>query len=241
MLDLPLLRGSAVTQLFADVPRNLERYRSGDFHFLLDDPAQFIESGCEIDEEKLLTVDCAPGDDNEVQCCLSMDAALSGITPYLARDERLWARLSHLELLPYGRSRWPIPADNEKAVAHIRKHFFARGSRGIERDNVAARLWWMAAVCKKVEGLSLEQALTALLFQSDVRANIIERPSTSQNAHLLSALIRELYDSYKGDRTLFEREKFRSLMKRLNLEGGVLLLDVLDDDSLQELVTASVA
>ena len=42
----------------------------------------------------------------------------------------------------------------------------------------------MATICSKVNGLPLEQSLTAFLHQSDVRANIVERPTTSQNATL---------------------------------------------------------
>ncbi|MDO9151888.1 MAG: DUF6339 family protein, partial [Methylotenera sp.] len=90
----------------------------------------------------------------------------------MARDERVWVRLTHIELLHYSRTRWPIPNKDEAAIAHIQKHFFARSARGIERDNAVSRLWWMATVASKVEGLKAAEALEALLFQSDVRANI---------------------------------------------------------------------
>ena len=151
----------------------------------------------------------------------------------MARDERLWVRITHIEFLEYSRTRWPIPVDNEKAVIHIKKHFFAKGARGLERDNAISRLWWMAEICRKVEGLSLKEALTAFLYQSDVRANIVERPTTSQNPALLSAVINKLHHSYlTKEKSLYERKKFRSVMKKLNIEGGTKLLEVLDLDSL---------
>jgi hypothetical protein len=236
MSNLQLFRAQTVAQLFADVANNLDLYRSGDFTDLLHDQSHFLDSSCTTDEEALKKITGTKENNNEVECCLNIFPAISGVSSYLARDERLWARLCHIELLDYARSRWPIPANDEKAVAHIKKHFFAKGARGIERDNAASRLWWMAKICNKVKGLPLEQSLTAFLHQSDVRANIVERPTTSQNATLLSSVVNKLHESYNGDKALYERKRFRSVMKNLNLEGGVRLLEVLGDKELNKLV-----
>jgi hypothetical protein len=236
MSNLQLFRSQTVAQLFADVPKNLSLYRQGDFSTLLHDTSLFLDSTCTADDELLKKITCTKENDNEVSCCLNILTAVGGVSSYLARDERLWARLCHIELLEYSRCRWIIPADDEKAITHIRKHFFAKGARGIERDNAASRLWWMGIICSKVQGLSLEQALTAFLYQTDVRANIVERPTTSQNPSLLSSVVNKLHDSYIGDKSLYNREKFRAVMKNLNLEGGTRLLEVLGDKELKSLV-----
>lgn len=236
MIPLALFRHSAISQLYKDININLARYRDGDFEFLTEDPSRFIESKCQIDEGRLVDVHCSSDDTNEVACCMAVADGLNGVTPYLARDERIWVRLTHIELLHYSRTRWPIPSTDTEAVTHIQKHFFARSARGIERDNAISRLWWMATVASKVEGLKTSEALDALLFQSDVRASIIERPSTSQNTALLSALVIQLHKSLLSNQELFERKRFRSLMKQLNINGGVKLLDVLGVDVLQEMV-----
>lgn len=236
MSNLQLFRSQAVAHLFNDVEKNLEKYRSGNFEDFLHDPSLFLDSTCSADDDAIKKITCTKENDNEVACCLNILSAIHGVSSYLARDERLWARLCHIELIEYSRTRWPIPPDDGKAVAHIKKHFFAKGARGIERDNAVSRLWWMATICNKVQGLSLEQSLTAFLFQTDVRANIVERPTTSQNATLLSSVVNKLHDSYQGNKALYNREKFRSVMKNLNLEGGVRLLEVLDDKELSNLV-----
>jgi hypothetical protein len=54
---------------------------------------------------------------------------------------------------------------------------------------------------------------------------------------LLSAVVNELHKSYGADKALYERERFRSVMKQLNLIGGVVLLEVLDGDSLRAVVS----
>ena len=233
MIEIKLFKVSTVSHLFDSIEANLEVYRSGSFETMLQDSSLVLGSSCTLDPSIIPSVTCTKGDDNEVECCLNVHAGLKGISAYLARDERLWVRITHIEFLEYSRTRWPIPVDNEKAVIHIKKHFFAKGARGLERDNAISRLWWMAEICRKVEGLSLKEALTAFLYQSDVRANIVERPTTSQNPALLSAVINKLHHSYlTKEKSLYERKKFRSVMKKLNIEGGTKLLEVLDLDSL---------
>lgn len=236
MVEIKLLKESVVRELFDAVPVNLSTYRSGSFNSLLSDTSLFINSSCMFDAKAATRIVCSDEDNNEVVACLAILDTLSGVSAYLARDERLWTRLSHIEFLDYSRMRWPIPVEDEKAVAHIRKHFFAKGSRGVERDNSISRLWWMATLCARVENLSLEESLQAFLYQSDVRANIIERPTTSQNASVLSAVINKLHESLLDDKSLYEREKFRSLMKKLNIEGGVKLLEALEYDGIKQVV-----
>lgn len=236
MKKIRLLRSRIVQQLARDVSDNLSRYRHDNFDFLGADPANFFEIDQEFDDQKLSHVDCEIGDHKEVECCIHIYEAMGQISPYLARDSRLWVYLTHTSLLEYARKRWPIPSDDEKAVSHIRKHFFATGTRGIERDNAASRLWWMATLCSRVSGLTLAEALTSFLHQYDVRANIIERPTTSQSVPVFSCVLKKLNESYNGNKKLFEREKFRSVMKELNLQGGVKLLETLSEHEIGRIV-----
>lgn len=236
MTKIRLLRSRIIQQLTMEVPHNLERYRSGNFNFLESDPANFFEIDQELDEQKMAKVDCDKDDHKEIDCCIHVYEALGKMSAYLARDTRLWVYLTHTSLLEYARKRWPIPTDAEAAAGHIRKHFFVTGVRGIERDNAASRLWWMAALASRVSGMTLTEALTSFLYRTDVRANIIERPTTSQNVAVFSALLKKLDESYKGDKALFERAKFRPLMKKLNLQGGVKLLGALSGQEIGSIV-----
>lgn len=230
------LHEAALTQLQETIPQHLDAYRGGGFGYLADDPSLYFETSIEIDAVAIEKI-AVGSDTGEAGNCILMWEALPGISPAVAREERLWVYLTHTLMLSYSRDRWPIPDDDEKAVSHIRRHFFANGSRGLERDNAASRLWWMAHVCKKVKGIDFDDALTTLLHKPDVRANIIERPTTSQSPIILSAIIRELHASLQGDEKLFDRSVFRQFMKGLNLRGGHVLLDVLDDHDIQRLLS----
>ena len=237
MPDVKLFKSSTVRSLFDSVEENLDKYRSGDFSDLLHDSNLFLGAACDFSAEQSVGLTCTATDDNEVTCCLAIFNALPAISASLARDERLWVRLSHIEFCEYARTRWKIPADNTAAVAHIRRHFFARGARGVERDNAISRLWWMTEISKRVDGLSIEDSLKTLLFKADVRANIVERPTTSQNSVVLSAVVNEFHKSLLGDKTLYERETYREFMKRLNLEGGTRLLEALTPQQVSGIIT----
>lgn len=221
-----LLKAAKAHELFKNIHDNLNRYRSGNFEFIKDDPSGYIELNHDIDEVALSSIKFKDDDYiEEVNNCMAIFRAMGDISHYLARDERLWVYLTHVELLDYARSKWPIPEDDEEAVKHIRTHFHVAGARGFERDNAASRLWWMASLCGRVKELSLEDALKCFLFRTDVRANIVERPTTSQSVNVFSVVVEKLHESFNGDKKLFaNREAFRSVMKELNLQGGVKLL-----------------
>jgi hypothetical protein len=229
-------KAQKVHDLELSIKDNLELYRTGNFNLITSDPDSCFDSLLEIDESKLLMIHCEIGDHKEIENCILMYEAMGALSHYLARDERLWTYLTHTTLLEYTRVRWPIPTDEEKAIKHIKNHFFCKGARGVERDNASSRLWWMASLCNRANGLSLEESLTSLLHQTDVRANIIERPTTSQNVNIFTVVLKKLNDSYKSDKKLFERERFRSFMKSLNLVGGVKLLDALPEAKIANIV-----
>ena len=234
------LKAVKVKELLSSVDENLESYRSGNFDCLANDSVNFFETELEINEEKISQISCDRDNHKEIESCMLIYEAMGTVSHYLARDDRLWIYLTHTLMLSYVRNRWPIPDDNEQAIKHIKSHFFCIGARGIERDNAASRLWWMASLCDRTDGLPLDVALTCLLYQYDVRANIIERPTTSQNVRIFSAILKKLYESYKSDKKLFERERFRAVMKWLNLAGGVRLLGALPEIQLLRVLEESI-
>lgn len=233
-----LLRTDIIKELQGAIPENLERYRTGEFMFLQEDASKYIELDLELDFERICQIQCEEDDLREVQNCEHMFRVFPDLTPYMARDERLWIYLTHTLLLDYSRKRWPIPIDDEKAQLHIKSHFFASGNRGIERDNAASRLWWIAHICSRADKFELKEALQYFLYRSDVRANIIERPSTSQNTLVFSAILEKLRESYYGDQKLYERDTFRNFMIELNVQGGVKLLDALNKQTIDQIVSS---
>lgn len=236
MMEARLIKLAKLNELLGQIEDNFENYRTGNFDFLKADSSNYFETTNVIDETKLSSIDCNEKDHKEVENCMMLYSAMGKLSRYLARDERLWVYLVHTDLLNYSRQRWPIPDDDELAIKHIRAHFFVIGARGFERDNAVARLWWMSSLCNRLQQISLEDALTCFLYKYDVRANIIERPTTSLSINVFTSIIRRLHVSYKGDKSLFERERFRSVMKGLNLKGGVKLLSALEEKIIENIL-----
>jgi hypothetical protein len=237
MTRIRFLRHSALEGLPETVPENLQTYRSGDFNHLLVDNSLFFEGKIDIDIDRLCELSGpADGELRDVENCQVCFASMFGLTPYDARDERLWVYITHTCMLEYVRKRWPIPEDPVAAVAFVRTHFFAKEQRQIERDNAASRLWWMAHLCGRVRGLQLSDALAVFLYRTDVRASIIERPTVSQNLNLFSTIVRRLQDSYVGRKRLFERTTFRRLMQEINSVGGVQLLDAMTEAQIGDII-----
>jgi hypothetical protein len=237
-MKVRFVRERALAELRGTIRDNLDKYRSGDFAYLALDPSLSFESPIEVNEKELAKLK-DPDDDKlfDSENCLVLLAALKNLTPFQAADERLWVMLSHTLMLEHGRKRWPIPKDTKLAIKHIQTHFFGSTQRQLERDNIASRLWWMGHLCARVNGLAVKQGLDVLLHRSDVRANIIERPTTAQSVPIFSALLNKLAESMDGKGKLFERNVFRRLMVRLNGLGGYKLLDALDTRAVEKFIT----
>jgi hypothetical protein len=241
MKRVRFLRHSALEKLRETVPHNLDGYRATGFPHLGIDHSLYFEGKFDIDTDSLSRLEVPEqGNLYDTENCQTAYAAMTALTPYEARDERVWVYLTHTHLLEYARRRWPIPADNAVAVPHVRTHFFAKEQRQIERDNAVSRLWWMAHLCHRVKGLELRESLNVFLYRTDVRASIIERPTVSQSANLFSAVIEKLRQSFEGKKKLFERASFRRLMREINSVGGAQLLDAMSEEQIGELIDSIV-
>jgi hypothetical protein len=242
MKRLRVIRDRRLYELSQKIQDNLPLYRTGSFADLTSDISTYYETNVSLDLAHLADIFCSTvSNRRDLECCASMYSLLPNLPLYLARDARGWIYLTHTILLDYTRARWPIPDDDVKAVNHIRTHFFSTSKRGLERDNAASRLWWMAHLCHGLDGISFMDALEALLRESDVRASIIERPTVSQNRLLRGALLRVLSEALKDRKDqVFERNVFRSVMGQINLEGGTTLLELLTEPQVNALVQSSV-
>lgn len=242
-MSIRILRDATVASLRGMVRENLVRYREGDFSYIDMDPSLWLELNVDLNEAALQKVKFPAGslEYYDVENCLAVREYLQNLTPYDARDQRLWCYLTHTVFLDYARARWPIPTDDDKAVSHIQTHFFARTHRQVERDNAVSRLWWMAHLCERAHGVPQKATLEAFLYRSDVRANIIERPTVAQSTQVFTVILKGLVQSFSTNQALFKRSIFRKVMVELNSIGGFKLLDALPASELDRLFNEIVA
>ena len=246
------VKHATLRELRAHIRVNLDRYRVGEFGELLD-PANLNQSYFELSEGNIdlnmFKALSAPekNDYKEAENAEVVFNALTELSPYHAKDERLWVYLCHTVGLAHIRKRHRkiFDADPEKAVKEIEKVFFVVGGlRGFERTNALARLWSYGNIASKNLGVPLKQTLEVFLHQTDVRAQIVERPSTFVNPAVFSALMRFMTIQYKDikSRELFFNRKegvmpfYRKLFARLNELGGVTLLGAMNPSALDKIM-----
>ena len=162
---MKIMSASSVDFLRQKIGEHLDLYRNGSFEGLFDE----IEVDITLDYERLQDIEHSVKDDlKDVENCLILHDAASDVSPYAARDERLWVHLCHDALLEYSRSRWPIPDDDAKAITWIGDHFFANEKRKLESRNSVSRLYWISHVAAKASSMPIKDVLELILEETDI-------------------------------------------------------------------------
>lgn len=105
MTESPLkyLSEKKLSELKESIVANRDRYEAGDFLDLEHDNGWAVEtSTVQVDHDLLAKLDgTARTAAADIDNSLILFQALQGMTPALAREERVWARLTHIECLGY--------------------------------------------------------------------------------------------------------------------------------------------
>lgn len=238
-MQLRYCTAETLENLRRTVPDRLDWYYAPDRSLSATAFGGFRESVIEAPSlaEKLVVDNQGPAK-TDAQNALAAYRALEALTPHQASTEQMWVYLSHFDCPQYVSTRWLIrrPKEKDDAAREVRNHFFVAGNRGLIRDNGISRLWWLGKIAYQVDPNSPEVFLKILLHRQDVRSALIERPSVSMNQKLLCGIYAVMRDHWDNGGKLFEREVFRSWMIALNRRGGVVLLDALPEDILEQLL-----
>ena len=228
----------SVADLRSGIEGSLDWYYAGDGDLVGGWP-EFRETQVKR-SSPVLTLDCRKRnlDRRDPVNALRVHDHLRALTPHQASEERLWAYLCHVECADYLRARWlgTRPKKTEEAVGRVRNHFFARGARGLTRDNGISRLWWLGKVARDADPDEPEAFLEIVLHRQDVRSSLLDRTSVSRNVGVLREIHRLMKEHWGGDRKLFKRDSFRPWVRGINARGGVVLLDALSTGALRRLL-----
>ncbi len=215
-------------ELHRDVSQYRERYATGDFADFERDNGWAIEaSGVTVDHDILAGLDgTARNARGDRAASKTLHRALQGMTPALAREERVWVRLCHIECLGYARSRWLSGLEGDRLDRQVHLHLFGSGLTGIRDDNALSRLWWNMHVATIADPDDPEGALDLILKTADIRSNFVERTNTAARPPLARAVIRAM----RRDPWVTSAERpFREFMIFLNRNGGGVLFETMSD------------
>lgn len=157
--------------------------------------------------------------------------ALNRMTAAHATDERLWSTLAIKYFSEYCKARWPLPK-GEKIGGHIISHWLCQSSnRSRTRNNAISRLWWMGFMIAQLEGWQQKQVVEVLFNNSDYRAQIIERNSSSSAPIVISTILAITSEAFLKELP-YNREAFREFMKQVNFYAARTNLAALDQPQL---------
>lgn len=230
---LKYLSEAKLTELRERVHQNYNRYTQGDFRDLAENNGWSIELGLKVDLDQLRGLDPTEGANFEIKNAMLVWRTLGALSPALATEERIWARLTHLECLEFTRQRWLKGASKDERIRDINKHYFAGTRTGVRDDNSVSRLWWAAYIAHLAMPSDHEGALKTLLSKADIRSNLVERSRTSSRPMLAAAIIRGM----NADPRIAATEAgFRAFMRTMNKFGGGELFEVMPSTEIDRFV-----
>lgn len=227
MKKLPYLSQDVADKLYENVGENLLLYKSDDgFTELAASPNWHLKLNIEGDLSALqsLISDCDPKFD--YYNSLVVGKALKNLTPVLARENRFWTRLSHLEGFNYSKKRWlKEGATDEQLIKSIETHFFATGIQACRDDHALSRLWWNYRIAEQTMPSEPERALQTLIASQEIRQGIVERSSLAARPKVTRAVVVTI----ENNEILKKESVFRAFMKELNLLGAGIVFEVLSE------------
>ena len=255
MISLPIFKRSAVERLWHHAVHKPEIYQEAIFdidgELIKDDVVQAVANvGFDPNLFAQLTFPADAGSVGraDAQNALLLFQELKGMTPKIARDERVWCAVGHMHAKDFIWERHVRGTSPEEVSRKIQTQFFCRtngANRGFERDNALSSLWWWAFMASKVKSLKHSEALEILLEFTDFRDAVLGRPTTSIIPQVLEALILIFVEERKSDPEVafFRRKKkgaggggnYRDLLVEIDLHGGRALYDVMSVEDLTDL------
>ncbi|MGI9337166.1 MAG: DUF6339 family protein [Gammaproteobacteria bacterium] len=244
MPQIRFLKQRNVEALRKNIRANLPWYRGESLTLVGAEAGACEEMKRTFDWSCFDTLNGNRGEKDDKANAISVYQAFGNLSPQQAADERIWIYATHFGAPEYAATRWKIPkgADDDKAERHIHRHFFGRGNRGFTRDNAISRLWWIGHAASRCKGYDLAQALRFILWDQEVRKNILER-SLGMSAEVLGGLVRVMEKNWDNSQAKkedspnpkkYNRDKFRLFMRRVHRRGGRIMLNILSKEQLDE-------
>ena len=196
-MKAPIFKQSLVSTLWSNINANYELYMEGDFADFLKNP-EFHGLVREIDglyirEEDLINLIPTSGGNYDAHNANIIYSTFENMSPNQAYDERIWVAVTHTFGFEFTRKRWlNVNKSKEDNINSIEAHFFGRkgGSRGIHRNNAFSSLWWWAhLISRNSADVDYIKRLEVFTKYTDLRANIMERPSSSRTSQVFDAII----------------------------------------------------
>ncbi|WP_339252960.1 DUF6339 family protein [Sporosarcina sp. FSL W8-0480] len=167
--------------------------------------------------------------------------ALKHLTVAEATHERLWAGLAHMQMreFTYYRLSTDLEKKNDKRIQSAL--FFTHGAKRSLYVHLLARLWWVGYMTYDEANKEDPYWLTEFFSSADFSARCVVFFSSNftSNPNITKGVLRALI-AFKNEGLQIKREHFVEANRYLNILGGAMILDMLEEDEVEEIVTARI-
>ncbi len=184
------------------------------------DPSQSV-SLYQVPHPESLLEDLIPNPMEDFSSAKEIYEAYKGIPPIVAQLDDFWAYLSHVDLFPYVKNRWPDIQNNQNPVEYIRNHWFISNKH---MNGCIAGMWWSIKLTVD-DTRSNPYELSEILFKSKSL-----RESGLLRIREAAIGILEFFMEHKDLMETSFDKKVRTCIRFFNIIGGTKNISILKRD-----------
>lgn len=235
-MKLKYLKSNFLDTLRMNVDQNLAKYENTD-PWILDHEMALRgigTSNLELDLLHRLEVPSGGKGDalKDLENTKLVFSDLNFLSPQQAQDHRLWVYLTHVEYWSYMKERWP--PTKESVIK--RRYFFEGSNKDALIRNGISRLWWFGYLTYDKNRANPFELTETLLLNQDIQQALLERGFGRNRdlLHITLDFIRQNQKHFNSGEGM--TKNVQKLGVKINLSGGVSLLDCLDRGEMKQLV-----
>ena len=228
------LSKAAHRDLIDNVENNVDKYKAKDFSNFSSTQEWSKElKTAEIDLTMLHKLDA----NDDLKSVKILNKALINVTPHIANEMGIWARLSHVECIDYCFKRFEKQFNEAEkkgrkaTVTHCKSHFCGMNLDNRVRDNPMSRLWYTHYFAKKIVDdnpdykFNFDEVLKDIT-PSETRSSILERRGITKFSSLTASIIHTRLTYQKNNKKLVQWQN-RDFLTNISSRGAGLLFDLL--------------
>ncbi|HWJ78238.1 MAG TPA: DUF6339 family protein [Niallia sp.] len=163
--------------------------------------------------------------------------ALKHLTVSQATQERLWAGLAHVQMRNFSYYRLDKDLEKKNDNRIFSALFYKYNVKRSIFVHIIARLWWVGYMTYDENNKKNPYWLTEFFCAADfsARAVIFFSSNFTSNRAITKGILKALI-TLRGEGVVIKRVHFVEANKYLNISGGAMVLDLLDEDDVEEMV-----
>ena len=171
----------------------------------------------------------------------AMYEALKHLTVAEATQERLWAGLAHMQMKDYFyfRLKEDMAKKNDKRLKSAL--YFVNGAKRSLFVHVLARLWWVGYMTYDENNCEDPYWLTEFFCSAEFSGRSVYFFSSNftGNRTITKGLLRALI-TLRDEGVHVKREHFVEAGRYLNISGGAMVLDMLEEEEVKDMIEARI-